>query len=118
MTTAASLQREFYNSIKDDLFGEGVVFIAEGIEYPIRASVRRKGITSMPQRFDRGTESKPMRYDVEIRISTHAEQGRPAVRIKENSVRISKDIGGKATLMRVAEIIDQDPGTWLLGLSV
>ncbi len=118
MTIAESLQREFYNTVKDDTFGELIVFVAEGVEYSIRAKVYRKGIYGNPQRFDRGTESKPLRYDVEVRISTHATQGRATVRIKENYVKVAKDIGGSVLNMRVVEIIDQDPGTWRLGLSV
>jgi hypothetical protein len=118
MTIATDLQEEFYDMVSDDTFGETIEYIADGVTYSILAHVYRKGITSTPQRFDRGTASKPLRYDVEVRISTHATQGRATVRIKENYVRVAKDVGGPVLNMRVAEIIDQDPGTWRLGLSV
>lgn len=118
MTIATDLQAEFLDMVSDDTFGEDIVYVADGVEYPLRAHVYRKGITGTPQRFDRGTESKPQRYDVETRISTHATEGRESIRVKENYIKVAKDIGKSAISMRVVEIIGQDPGTWLLGLSV
>jgi hypothetical protein len=123
MTTAAQLQTEFKRMVDDEMFGETIVYVAGGIEYNIRAHVYRKGIVSAQMRFDRaannqGTESRQSRYDTEIRISSHATEGRAAITIKSDSVKIAKDIGGKVLTMRVSEIIGQDPGTWKLGLSV
>jgi hypothetical protein len=118
MATAAQLQREFYGIVSDPMFGEDIVYISGGIEYAIKAKVYRKGINPTLSRFDLGSATKYQKYDYEIRISTHATQGIPTISIKNDSAKISKDIGGAIHTMRVMEIIDQDPGTWRLGLSV
>jgi len=52
---------------------------------------------------------------VEIRISR---QTITSVTEKADSVRLPVKIGGSATTMRVAAIIDQDLGSWHLGLNV
>jgi len=118
MATAAQLQAEFYRMVNDPMFGEDIVYVSGGVEYTIKAKIYRRGIGGSNMRFDRGTESKQQRYDVEIRISSHATQGRSSIAIKSDSVKIAKDIGGAVHIMRVMEIIDQDPGTWKIGLSV
>lgn len=118
MTTAAQLQTEFERTIADPMFGEDIVYVAGGTEYSIRAKVYRRGSRSQDMRFDRGTESRQSNYDVEIRISSAATTGRTSVTVKSDSVKIATDIGEQVITMRVMKILDQDPGTWRLGLSV
>lgn len=118
MATKEQLQAEFVRLVSDPLFGEDIIYIAGGVEYPIRAKVYRKGISKTERRFDSGTESEDIRYDVEVRLSSDAIYGRETVTIKDDKVKISKNIGGHVYTMRVAEVIDQDPGTWRVGLSV
>lgn len=118
MPTATQLQTEFRRMISNDMFGEDIVYVAGGVEYEIRAHVYRKGVESKKARFDRRTESYPSKYDIEIRISSDTTYGRSSITINEDAVKIYKDIGGSLINMRVVEIIDQDIGTWKLGLAV
>lgn len=100
------------------MFGEDIIYVSGGTEYSVRAKVYRKGSSSQNMRFDRGTESRQSNYDVEIRLSSAVTTGRTSVTVKSDSVKIAKDIGGEVITMRVMEVLDQDPGTWRLGLSV
>ena len=118
MATVAQLQTEFERTIADPMFGEDIIYVAGGTEYSIRAKVYRKGSATQNMRFDRGTESRQSNYDVEIRISSAATTGRQSITVKNDSVKIAKDIGGQVITMQVKEILDQDPGTWRLGLAV
>lgn len=119
MTTAEDIQNEYLDTLNDDNFGESITYTASGIDYSIKAFVYRNGISSRQMRYDRGTESKQSRFDVEIRISNMATYGRQAITLKEDNVTFEKDIGsGKDITMRVIEITDQDQGSWRLGLSV
>lgn len=118
MATVAQLQTEFERMISKPEFGEDIVYVAGGTEYPIRAKVYRKGSKPVNMRFDRGTESQQSNYDVEIRISGAATTGRQSIAAKSDFVKIAKDIGGQVITMQVMEILDQDPGTWRLGLAV
>lgn len=119
MTIAENIQNEFLDTLNDDNFGEPVTYTSSGVDYSIKAFVYRNGISSRQMRYDRGTESKQSRYDIEIRISNMATYGRQAIILKEDNVTFEKDIGsGKYITMRVAEITDQDQGSWRLGLSV
>lgn len=115
MTTDADLQAEFEAMLEDDFFGEDIVYIQSGTEHEIRAFVYRNGMKQSGQRGDRAAGSAQIKYDVEIRISS---QTITSVTEKADSVRLPVKIGGSATTMRVAAIIDQDLGSWHLGLNV
>lgn len=118
MTIAEYLQAEFKETVDDDTFGEDIVYTSAGTDYAIRAHVYRNGITSHTMRNDRATENKQARYDTEIRISSHATYGRAQPTMKSEYVTIAKDLGMPPIKMRCVEIIDQDPGTWRIGLAV
>lgn len=118
MATATQLQNEFVRMVSDPMFGEDVIYVAGGVEYEIRGHVYRKGIDVKRKRQDRRIESFPSKYDYEIRISSDATYGRSSVTVKEDKIKIYRELGGALITMRVMEIIEQDPGTWRLGLSV
>jgi len=118
MTIAEDLRLEFEEMVEDDTFGESVVYVQGGVSKTIRAHMYRKGTSSFPMRNDRSTESKPNRYDFELRVSNGVENGISAIIPKLDKVQVVKDYGGPIFTMRVMEIIGQDPGTFLLGLAV
>jgi hypothetical protein len=118
MTTALQLQNEFEDMVSDPMFGEDIIYVSGGVEYPILAKVYRKKPGADYRRFDRDTESRPASYVVELRISSKVTTGMASIAPKSDYVKIAKDIGGQIISMRVMEILDQDPGTWKLGLSV
>lgn len=118
MTTAEDIRSEFLDMVSDDTFGEDIVYVQGGVEYSIRAHVYRGGITSNPMRHDRGSESKPNKYNYEIRISNSDDTGRSTIITKTDSVKLAKDLGGDVFTMRVMEIAGQDPGTYKLGLTI
>jgi hypothetical protein len=117
--TKEQLQKQIERLLENPAFGENVVYIDSGLnEFPIRAFVYRNGVSSNQVRFDRGTEGRSPKYEIEIRISNSPEKGRNRIVTKLDSVMVAKRQGGELQKMRVMEITESDPGSWKLGLVV
>lgn len=100
-------------------YGEDVDYLVDGLAInlkPIRAFVYRGGMGSVQKRFDKGTEGVAPNYDISIRISTGSEKGISKILVKHDVVMVAKYKNGTKTKMRVAEILEQDAGSWKLGL--
>ncbi|MFA5714663.1 MAG: hypothetical protein WC998_02900 [Candidatus Paceibacterota bacterium] len=119
MTIAEDIREEFLETANDEGFGEDVVYVINGVEKHIRAIIYRNGLNSHTMRHDRGSESKPSRYNFEIRISNDETYGIPEIKTKEHTVKVKKNLFDSSYhTMQVIEITEQDPGTYKLGLSV
>lgn len=117
--TKEQLQKQIERQLDNPLFGEEIVYIDSDLnEHNIKAFVYRKGISAVQNRFDRGSNSKSPKYDIEIRISSSVEKGRDCIITKLDYVMVAKRQGGELQRMQVIEITDSDPGSWKLGLAV
>lgn len=115
------MQSQMERMLNNPAYGEDIVYLVNGyLEYPIKAFVKRHGITKNPARFDRGTENRIPKYDIEIDImrTDDVTKGRLEINIKSDVVSLSKTLGGPATRMKVQEITYQDQACWRLGLAV
>jgi hypothetical protein len=115
MSTATDLQAEFVKDfLDDDFFGEDIVYHNDIGDYSIGAVVYRPGLTASKQSGGRSSGSNEIRYHVEIRISR---ADIPVIVEKSDSVSVSLKLGETLSIFRVAAIINQDLGTWHLGLN-
>lgn len=117
--TKEQMQQQIERLLENAAIGEDIVYVDKELnEYSIKAFVYRNGISAVQNRFDRGSNGKSPKYDIEIRISSSIEKGRDCIITKLDSVMVAKRQGGELQRMQVIEITDSDPGSWKLGLAV
>jgi hypothetical protein len=109
----------FLHIVNNDRFGEDIVYVADSVEYHIRAVVERNISTSYNRRFNRGSETKHLKNLVYIRIANDADYGVTEITPREDTVTIARYEGGSETVNgTVTDINHQDGVTWELVVSL
>lgn len=115
-----TLQSEFEDIfLNDSFFYEDIVYYIGGATAKsIPAIITRNFRRQRAQLGDRGSQSKPVQYDVTIMISTGATDGIEVIMERVDTVDIPLNCGDAATArFHVQAIIKQDAGAVTLGLS-
>lgn len=112
--TALQLQQAFERQLMNPTFGEDIVYMpVGGAPVSLKAHVYRGDYEQQGRRFTHGEVSNPVKYDLKIRISS-----RLVTQITENRDKVTARLKlcNAPTTLKVAAVIGQDPGTWLIGL--
>jgi hypothetical protein len=118
-TATIQAQKEFKRAfLSDDFFSEAIVYTRGATAKTMRAIVNRDvGLQQIGYASGRGIEG-PVVHSVEIRISTSDTDGMTAIQTKTDFVTFAKTIGSQSTVkMQVMAVLQQDLGSWRLGLS-
>lgn len=112
--TPLQLQRSFERQLLNPSFGEDIIYTPiDQDPIPLRAHVYREDYEQQGQRFSHGASSNPVKYSLKIRISSRLVTN---ITERRDTVNAKLKLSSTATTLKVAAVIGQDPGTWLLGL--
>lgn len=113
--TPLQMQQSFERQVNNPSFGEDIIYTPDS-EAPVtlRAHVYRGDYDQQGQRFEKGSSSNPVKYSLKIRISSRLVT---SIKERRDTVTAKLTLGSTATILKVAAVVGQDPGTWLLGLN-
>lgn len=113
--TALQLQTAFERQLLNDTFGEDIIYTPIGKSpVPLRAHVYRGDYDQQGRRFTHGEASNPVKYDLKVRISSRLIT---EITERRDTVTARLKLSNAPTVLKVAAVVGQDPGTWLLGLT-
>lgn len=113
--TALQLQTAYERQLSNQSFGEDIIYTQlDKDPIHLRAHVYRGEYEQQGRRFTHGEVSNSVKYALKIRISSRLITN---ITERRDTVTAKLKLSSTATILKVAAVIEQDPGTWLLGLT-